>query len=206
MADVTISQLSTATLTNNIDGFIPAVINNVTQKVSLSSISNTYLQNPDRPFIIAYASNPNGMAKTGSNNVSPFVANEAQINTVYRSNGNSNTMLNPSTYEITVPYSGIYLVQPALGGYVPNSNWNIRAATLIVNVNGGSDFITSYNWFNCVYAGGTNTHFRWAPSYFYPLNAGDKLKMYYGMYGGTNGYNSDFYALDNCYMTVCMIG
>ena len=205
MADVTISQLTEASLNSSIDGFIPAVINNTTQRVSLSSISNVYLQNPDRPFIIANASNPGGMSKTGSTQAG-FVANEAQINTAYKYTSNYNTMLNPSTYEITIPKSGIYLVQPALAGYVPNSNYNIRAATTIVNVNGGSDFITNYTWFNCSYAGGTNTHWRHAPTYYYPLNIGDKLKMYYGMYGGTTGYNADFFAIELCYITVCMIG
>jgi len=38
------------------------------------------------------------------------------------------------------------------------------------------------------------------------LNTGDKLKMFYGMYGGTNGYNADFFAIELCYITVCMIG
>jgi len=204
MADVTISSLPLGTVENSTVGFIPATIGNSTVRIPISGIPNASYNTPDRPFIIAYAGNPNGMPKTGSTQ-GGFVANEAYINSVYKFSGTSNTMLNPSTYEITVPKTGVYLVQPALGGYVPNSNYNIRAGNIILNINGTSDFITSYNWFSCVYAGGTNTHFRWAPTYYYPLNAGDKLKMYYGMYGGTNGYNAGFYDLDTCYITVCML-
>jgi len=204
MADVTISSLPLGTVSNSTVGFIPATINNSTVRIPISGIPNAAYDTPDRPFLIAYANNVAGMSKTGST-LSNFVANEAHINTVYKFSGTSNSMLNPSTYEITIPKTGVYLIQPALGGYVPNSNWNIRAGAVIININGSSDFVTNFSWFSCVYAGGTNTHFRWAPTYYYPLNAGDKLKMFYGMYGGTNGYNSDFFALDWCYLTVCMI-
>jgi hypothetical protein len=205
MADVTINDLPLGIINNSTIGFIPTSINNQTVRLPISAIPDAQYYTPNKPFIIAYSNNPNNMGKLGSSNTGAFVANEATINTIHKYTGTSNTMLNPSTYEITVPKTGIYLIQPVLQGYVPDSNYNIRAGAIIVNVNGVSDFITNYNWFSCVFAGGTNTHFRWAPTLYYPLNAGDKLKMYYGMYGGTNGYNAGFYALEHCYITVCMV-
>lgn len=201
MADVTISNLPLGAIDNTTAGFIPATINNQTVRLPLSGIPNASYDTPDRPFIIAFASNPNGMGKSGSTG-SAAVANEAIINSVFSYSGNSNTMLNPSTYEITVPKTGVYLIQPALGGYVPSASWNIRAGFIVVNINGVSNFVTNYSYFNATWSY-SNTHWRWAPTYYYPLNAGDKLKMYYGCYAG--GDSLGFYALDACYITVCMI-
>lgn len=182
MADVTISQLVNSFPTSN--AVIPFSQGNTTYSTVLSNL-DAY-----RFFVRANCSGtptenmPNVQAEpaggAGTVNILP-------LNTIDNTGTNPNwsSALNVATNSIVVPEYGFYMGTVKMEGYVPNSSWNIRAFAIVIY--NGNDNTVFYNnsYFNCTYAGFSNTHFCFNPTGTFWIPAGAPVKVQYQIFSAS---------------------
>lgn len=189
MADVAISQLPNLFPTSN--AVIPISQGNTTYSTVLSNL------NTNRFFIKA---NCSGVTTENMPNVQAEPAGGAgtamnlPLNTIDNTgtNPNFNSALNVANNSIVIPEYGFYMGRVKVEGYVPNSSWNIRAFAIVIYNDNDNSAYESWGYFNCVYAGFSNTHFAFNPTATFWANPGANVKVRYQIFSAA-GANQALY-------------
>jgi hypothetical protein len=179
MADTTISQLPNGVPTSN--AVLPYTQGNTTYSTVLSNL-DAY-----RFFIKA---NCTGTATENMPNVQAEPAGGAgttmnlPLNTIDSAgtNPNWNSALNVANNSIVIPEYGFYMGRVKIEGYVASNAWNIRAFAIVIYNSNDNSVYESWGYFNCVYAGFSNTHFAFNPSASFWANAGANIKVQYQIF------------------------
>jgi len=182
MADVTISQLSNSLPSSN--ARIPFSQGNTTYSTVLSNL-NAY-----RFFIKA---NCSGVTTENMPNVQAEPAGVAgtymnlPLDTIDNTgtNPNWNSALNVANNSIVIPEYGFYMGRVKVEGFVPSSSWNIRAFAIVIYNGNDNSVYESWGYFNCVYAGFSNTHFAFNPTATFWANAGANVKVQYQIFSAS---------------------
>lgn len=179
MADVTISQLTKTFPSSN--AIIPFSQNNTTYSTVLSNL-DAY-----RFFVKANCSGtpienmPNVQAEP---NGPPGSYMNLPLNTIDNTGSNPNwhSALNVANNSIVIPEYGFYMGRVKIEGFVPNSSWNIRAFAIVIYNSNDNSVYESWGYFNCIYAGFSNTHFAFNPTATFWANAGANVKVQYQIF------------------------
>jgi len=192
MADTTISQLPNLFPLSN--AVIPISQGNTTYSTVLSNL-NAYrffikancigVTTENMPNIQAEGNSPNNM--------------NLPLNTIDNTgtNPNWNSALNAANNSIVIPEYGFYMGRVKVEGYVPNSSWNIRAFRITLYNGNDNSVYETWNYFNCTYAGFSNTHFVFNPTATFWANAGDNVKVQYQIYSAAGGTKAMYQPIYN---------
>jgi len=193
MADTTISQLPNLFPASN--AVIPISQDNTTYSTVLSNL-NAY-----RFFVKANCSGvttenmPNVQAESGGAGTNMNLPLNTIDNT--GTNPNWNSALNVANNSIVIPEYGFYMGRVKVEGFVPNSSWNIRAFAIVIFNSNDNSVYESWGYFNCVYAGFSNTHFAFNPTATFWANAGANVKVQYQIFSAAGGTKAMFQPIYN---------